>query len=166
MSKEQRRMIVLGSRSSIRYLTVAVAFLGLSLACGGSETIPSGIQVELIDQKPISLRVTLRSRAETRVTFRKYRLPWGNRYSTILVAVTPHGECLNRNFPIDDPSPERVTFEPNESLSGEINLRKHFSGLDNALKKSDIHLYWAYEAPKELNIAKWSGGWILIPQQK
>ena len=156
---------MLGTRGSIRYLIAAVTFLGLSLACGGSETINSDIQVELSNQKPLSLRVTLRSRAETSVTFRKYRLPWENRYSMILVAVTPHGECLDRNLPIDDPSPERVTLEPNESLSGEINLQKHFGGLSNALKKSEIHLYWAYEAPKELNIARWSGGWILIPQQ-
>ena len=157
---------MLVSISSIRYLIVAVAFVVLPLACGGSETAPSDIQVQLSNQEPISLRVTLRSRAETRATFRKYRLPWGNRYSMILVAVTAHGDCLDRNFPIDDPSPERVTFEPNESLSGEINLRQHFDGLDNALKKSDIHLYWAYDAPKELNIPKWSGGWILIPQRK
>jgi hypothetical protein len=152
--------------SSSRYLVAVAVFLAFSVTTGGSEALPSGIQVELNSQKPLSLRVTLWSRADTSVTFRKYRLPWGNRYSTILVAVTPHGECLDRNFPIDDPSPERVTFEPNESLTGEINLRKHFSGLDDALKKSDIHLYWAYEAPKELNIAQWSGGWILIPQQK
>jgi hypothetical protein len=156
---------VLGSIGSIRYLIAAVVLLSLSLVCGGSETIPSDIQVELSNQKPLTLRVTLRSRAETRVTFRKYLLPWENRYSMILVAVTPHGDCLDRNFPIDDPSPERVTLEPNESLSGEIDLHKHFGGLSKALKKSEIHLYWAYDAPKELNIAHWSGGWILIPQQ-
>jgi hypothetical protein len=166
MSKVQRRITVLASRSSFRYLIAAAGFLALSLSCGGSETISPDVEVKLGNQNPLSLRVTLRSRAETRVTFRKYRLPWGNRYSTILVAVTPHGDCLDRNFQIDDPSPERVTFESNESLSGEINLREHFKGLDNALKKSEIHLYWAYEAPKELNIAQWSGGWILIPQRK
>jgi len=150
-----------------RCLILAVAFLAFSVACGGSETKSSSdIQVQLTNQKPLSLRFTVWSRAATRVAFRKSRLPWGNRYSTILVAVTPHGEYLERNFPIDDPSPEKITIGPNESVSGEINLQNVFGGLDGALKKSDIHVFWAYQAPKELNIAQWSGGWILIPQQE
>jgi hypothetical protein len=35
-----------------------------------------------------------------------------------------------------------------------------------AIKKSDIQLFWAYQAPKELNLPRWSGGWILLPHQK
>jgi hypothetical protein len=84
----------------------------------------------------------------------------------ILIAATPGGQYLSRNFPIDDPSPERVSLEPNGSLSGEVSLRKAFRGLDHALEKSEIHLFWAYEAPEELHIARWSGGWILIPKRK
>jgi hypothetical protein len=41
-----------------------------------------------------------------------------------------------------------------------------FKGLDAALKKSEVHLFWAYEAPKQLNIPHWSGGWVLIPKQQ
>jgi hypothetical protein len=67
---------------------------------------------------------------------------------------------------VEDPTPERVSIEPNESLSGEVNLEKAFAGFDAALRESDIHVFWAYQAPKELNIGRWSGGWILIPQQK
>jgi hypothetical protein len=37
--------------------------------------------------------------------------------------------------------------------------------LDEALKKSEVHLFWFYESPKELNIQHWSGGWVLIPKQ-
>ena len=150
----------------VRYLITVVMFLGCSVSCGGKDAGPPDIQAELSSQKPLSLRLTLCSRAKTPATFRKYRLPWGNRYSTILVAVTPRAEYLERNFPIDDPSPETVTIEPNECLSGEINLQRVFVGLDTALKKTDIQLFWAYEAPDELRIAHWSGGWIPIAQQK
>jgi len=83
----------------------------------------------------------------------------------ILVALTSDRNFITRNIPVDDPSPERVSLEPNESLSGEVSLDKAFSGLDAALKKSDINLFWAYEAPEELHIAHWSGGWLLIPQR-
>jgi hypothetical protein len=84
----------------------------------------------------------------------------------ILVAVKPDKNYLTRNFPVDDPTPERVSIEPNESLSGDVSLEKAFRGFDDALKKSDINLFWAYQPPEELHIGRWSGGWILIPQQK
>ena len=148
-----------------RYWVGTAAFFVLSIACGGAETTSPDIQVELTRQNPPSLHVTIRSRAETRVSFWKWRLPWGNRNTMILVALTSDRNFITRNIPVDDPSPERVSLEPNESLSGEVSLDKAFSGLDAALKKSDINLFWAYEAPEELHIAHWSGGWLLIPQR-
>jgi hypothetical protein len=160
------RVIVVASRNNSRYMFALAAVLVLAVPIGGAEALHSGIQVELDSQKPLSLRVTLTSHAETQVTFPKYRLPWGNRNSMILVAVTPGKDYIVRNFPIDDPSYERVSVEPNESLSGDVSLEKAFTGLEAALKKSEIHLFWAYRAPEELHIARWSGGWILIPRQK
>ena len=82
-----------------------------------------------------------------------------------LVAVTPRENYLKIAYPIDDPSPETVSFEPNEQQSGDINLQMKLIGLDEALKKSEVHLFWFYESPKELNIPHWSGGWVLIPKQ-
>jgi hypothetical protein len=149
-----------------RYLAVATAFLIFSITLGGAETTPSGIRVELGSQNPLTLRVTLRSKAETRITFYKYLLPWGNVNSMMLIAVTPSGQYIDRFFPIDDPSLEQVAFEPKQSMSGEVKLGNYFRGLEVALKKSDIHLFWTYKAPDELNIAQWSGGWVLIPKQK
>lgn len=155
------------SRANLRrYLVAAAAVLVFAVASRETETPPSGIQVVLDSQKPLSLRVTVTSHAEMPVNIVKYRLPWGVTNSMILVAVTPGKEYVVRNFPEEYPSYERVPFGPNESLSGDVSLEKAFTGLDAALKKSDIHLFWAYEAPEELHIAHWSGGWILIPQRK
>jgi hypothetical protein len=144
----------------------AIAFLAFSATSVGNEAMSPDVQVALTSQNPPALHVTIRSCAETRATFFKWRLPWGNRNTMILVALTSDRNYITRNIPIDDPSSERVSMEPNESLSGDVSLDKAFTGFDAALKKSDIHLFWAYEAPKELRIAHWSGGWILIPQQK
>jgi len=155
---------VIASSKLSRYFIALALFLIFPTASGGNEATPQDIQVELNSQIPLSLHMTLWCRAETRVTFAKWRLPWGNRNSMILVAVTPGKEYIVRNFPVDDPSYEKVSLEPNESLSGDVSLQKAFTGLDVALKKSEIHLFWAYEAPKELHIAHWSGGWILIPK--
>ena len=84
----------------------------------------------------------------------------------MLVAVTRGEKYVERNFQEEYPDYRRVTFQPNESLSGDVSLEKGFTGLDAALKKSDVQLFWAYDAPEELNIPLWSGGWILLPQQK
>ena len=155
------------SWSSIRKcLVVAVTLCIFSVPSGGIEDTSPDVKVELSSQKPLSLHVTVRCRAETRVTFDKYLLPWGNIHSMMLIAVTPGERYIKRIYPIDDPTTYRVSMDPNEQQSGDVNLQLRFIGLDAALKKSDIHLFWTYQAPKELNIRRWSGGWILIPQQK
>jgi hypothetical protein len=84
----------------------------------------------------------------------------------ILVAVRPNGEQLEQNAVAGDPSPEEISLNPRETVSGDIDLIEVFKGLAAANKKSDIHLFWAYNAPEGLGIKRWSGGWIFIPQQK
>jgi hypothetical protein len=82
------------------------------------------------------------------------------------VAVTLDEHYVERIRPIDDPPFGQISMEPNEARSGDFNLQMKFIGLDAALKKSPVHLFWAYRAPKELNISEWPGGLIVIPQQK
>jgi hypothetical protein len=78
----------------------------------------------------------------------------------------PDGESLDQNVVAGDPSPEKISLDPNQSLSSDINLVEVFKDLNGAIRKSDIHLFWAYRAPDGLNLPRWSGGWILLPQQK
>ena len=141
-------------------------FLLSSSLRGRTQTKPEGIQVETNHDSPFVMRVELRSGAETRISVYKNRLPWGSANSMILVAVMPDGQTLKKELPVDDPSPEQVTLNPKEAIRGQIDLRKIFRGLDDVLRRSDVQLFWAYEAPEELNIPHWSGGWILLPKQK
>jgi len=83
------------------------------------------------------------------------------------VPVNRDGECIdNKYFAEEYPNYQKVSIDPNGSITGKIDLRWVIPELDEALKKSDVHLFWAYKAPEELHIARWSGGWILIPQRK
>lgn len=150
------------------FLVVAGALLLLFSFCpaGRTDTMSAGILVKTDHDKPLTLKVELRSGAETLLTIYKSRLPWGSAYSMILVAVTPDGQMVKKELPVDDPSPEQISLNPKESVKGEIDLRKIFRGLDAVLRKSDVQLFWAYQAPAELHIPHWSGGWILIPKQK
>jgi hypothetical protein len=156
------------SRANKRYLvTVAMLLLFLlSAGSGAGETMPTGIKVGLNPQKGLWLPVTLQSFAEARITLDKERVPWGSKYSMILVAVTSNGQRLEEYPSFDDPGFEKVSLDPRVSVSGDINLADYFRDLDGVVKKSDVQLFWAYKAPDELHIPHWSGGWILIPQQK
>lgn len=145
--------------------SLIAAFLVLALSSARTQTLQQGIKVEL-DQQHLELHVTVSSRAPSVVTFGKWQLPWGNANSMILVAVTGNKAYIERNLLIDDPTSEEVSIKQNESLSGDVSLEKAFTGLVAALKQSDVHLFWAYEAPGELHIPRWSGGWILIPKKK
>ena len=60
------------------------------------------------------------------------------------VAVTPDEHFIERIWPIDDPIFEKISMEPNEVLSGDVNLQMKFIGLDKAVKKSSVRLFWAY----------------------
>jgi hypothetical protein len=82
------------------------------------------------------------------------------------VAVTLDEHYVERVWPVDDPLFEKISMEPNETRSGDFNLQMKFIGLDTAVKKSSVRLFWAYHAPKELNISEWPGGLIVIPQNK
>jgi hypothetical protein len=149
-----------------RYLATVLSLLLLWVPVGGSEDWSSAVKVELVKEKPLWLHVTLRCHSKTRVTFSKYQLPWGNYNSMEFVAVTPDEHYVERIWPTDDPTFEQISTQPNESRSGDVDLRMKFIGLDAVLKKSPVHLFWAYRAPKELNISEWPGGMIIIPQQK
>ncbi len=153
-------------QNSTRCLLAGAGILLLLIfaAPAGGQTTAPGIHVEL-DAAHLSLRVTLQSGAEVPVTFYRSLLPWGNRYSMVLEAVTPNRESLKHYLNIDDPGPDRVTLEPKGTLSGDVDLQRIFVGLDKALKKSDVIVFWAYKAPNGLGVARWSGGWVLIPQQ-
>jgi hypothetical protein len=141
-------------------------FVVLASSSGWGQTDSAGVQVKMNPQNPWSLRVTLRSSAKNRVTFFKNFLPWGNRYSMVLVAVTSSGRYVDRFFPEDEPSMEEVSLGPGESVTGDVDLHDVFTGLDDVLRETDVQLFWAYKAPEGLGIPRWSGGWILIPQHK
>lgn len=137
---------------------LALIFLVLTSLTALGQGEPVGIQVTMNPDNPWLLRVTLRSFARDRITFYKHLLPWGNRYSMILVAVTSSGRSIDRVFPEDEPSSKEVSLGPGESLTGDVDLHDVFRGMDTALKKGDVHLFWAYQAPDGLGIPRWSGG--------
>jgi hypothetical protein len=84
----------------------------------------------------------------------------------VFVAVRLNGEPIEMELPVEDPVAEKVSIAPGESLKGDIDLTRVIHDVNHVRKQSDLHLFWAYESPKELHISHWSGGWVFIPREK
>lgn len=130
------------------------------------KSLSPGIRVELDPKRPLSLRVTLQSASHNTETIERSRLPWAWRYAMVFVAVREHGQPLEMELPVEDPVTTKIVVHPGETLTGDINLNAVIRDVGEVNKQSNVHLFWAYESPKELDIPHWSGGWILIPQHK
>lgn len=150
----------------MRAILIALLLLAAFPNAGFAQKTPEpGIEVALNDQDPLRLRVTLTSGAARTVTLYRSDLPWGNRYSMVFAAMKPNGEALELELPVDDPGPTKVSVQPKQPLTGEIDLRYVLRDA-SAVKKSDVLLFWAYRAPAELQIPRWLGGLVVIHQQK
>jgi hypothetical protein len=80
-------------------ISIAILAALLVVACSsgprGNKTMPPGIHVELDPDKPLTLKVAVRSGSLLPATFDKNRLPWATSYSMILVAARqPDGRVL------------------------------------------------------------------------
>ena len=145
---------------------VLILVLFVLTSSGQKKTEQEGIQVRVGSLQPLRLQITLRSDADKRVVINKGQLPWATRYSMVLVATNSDSEPLEKVLPVEDPAWKQISVQPGQALTGTLDLDGIFKGLDEARKKSDVHLFWAYQAPPELNIGRWSGGWILLPRSK
>ena len=75
-----------------------------------------------------------------------------------LVPVDSVGACIGNKYVREEyPDYRKVTIEPNGSLTGEIDLRREIPELDEALKKSEVHLFWFYRPPETTRgVAHWA----------
>jgi hypothetical protein len=150
----------------MRPIPIALLLLASLSTLGFAQRTPKpGIEVALSPEKRLHLQVTLVSGAATTVTFYRSELPWGNRYSMVFAAVRPNGEPVDLIFPVDDPGPMKISVKPSEVLTGDVDLQYIIRDL-NAVKKSDILLFWAYKSPDTLRIPRWFSGMVLIPREK
>lgn len=82
----------------------------------------------------------------------------------VFAATRPNEEPVELLLPVSDPGLAEMSVKPGEILTGDIDLRYVID--PNALKKLDVLLFWAYKAPAALHIPRWSGGLVVIPQQR
>lgn len=115
------------------------------------------------------LDIEMKLKLRDAVSLYKAALPWGSRYSMIIIAakLNASAEQLEQRLFIDDPGPTIITIKPGELLSGKISLRKRFPSIYDAAKKNDLIIFWSYGL-KDINNASLGrvGGWLILPQTK
>jgi hypothetical protein len=111
-----------------------------------------------------SLVITLTNGSSKPLTLYRYGLPWGGRYSMIVVAVKTDapGTPLETTFPIDDPGPGTLAIQPGETLTGQISLVDRFPEFLRALCARDLVVFWTWQAePVDAVALARQGGWVL-----
>jgi hypothetical protein len=83
----------------------------------------------------------------------------------VFAAARPNEEPVELMLPVSDPGLSEMSVKPGETLAGDVDLRNVIRDL-SVLKKSDVLLFWAYKAPAALHLPSWTGGLVVIPQQK
>lgn len=93
-----------------------------------------------------SIEYRISNTSAVAITIYQADLPWGNRYSTLLLLARPgkRGSIIEPVQAIDVPRPELLVLEPNQVIAGKIDLSRHYPNLVVERQKSDLLLFWSY----------------------
>jgi hypothetical protein len=112
-----------------------------------------------------ALAFRLENRSQKSLSLREPDLPWGNRYSVIVLAVDRKtGDPLKGVSPIDDSFVYPVVeIAPGKALVGYVDLPEHIDGLTRTLATRDVILFWYYQARGKDNDSLGEyGGWLTL----
>jgi hypothetical protein len=144
-----------GLSDGLGILVVWVACLSVPSAIGGTLTI-SVLPTEVSH----CLRITVTNQANTNVEIPLADLPWGDRYSLMVVGLPATREAtpLGLTRIISIPLAGDAVLKPKEGLSAEIDLRHYVEGFDPASRRSAMHVFWAWvSAPSDATDSRPAG---------
>ena len=148
-----------------------VLSLGLApIASEAEQAIPVQLTVTQIGEQA-RLKVSVTNQSKNDLTLYKSELPWGNRYSMIVVAVSLGGnnEVVSIVGLIDDPGPGTTVIHSGETISGEIDLARRFPQQWPGVSDKPLLVFWSYQlATSDERKSLRLGGWLelKVPKQK
>jgi hypothetical protein len=146
-------------------------------------TVLACVSAEAADPAPVSVEVTARRWARDSLEFslvlKKPKrvdvpldaLPWGAFPNLQIVAVTTDARGA---APLPRPSPSRgpgesplTTLVAGQRLRGRVPLNEYVEGLAEALRDSEVLVFWSYrlDVPGDRHSNR-TGGWVDLPKQQ
>ncbi len=115
------------------------------------------------------LQFDLRYTGETPLVLYEGSLPWKNPRDLLLLACTLNAantRLVSSEVPVQDMPPTPLTLNPGDTLSGSLNLSARLPGLGEALRGSDVVLFWSHEmkSVEKQPLQRLNGG-AVIPRQ-
>ena len=150
-------------------ICLLVLSLGLaSIASGAEQSIPLQLTVTQIGQQA-RLKVSVTNESKHYLTLYKSELPWGNRYSMIVVPVSLAGnnEVVSSVGLIDDPAPGTTVIHSGETISGEVDLARRFPEQWPEVSGKPLLVFWSYQfATSDERKSKRLAGWLELKVPK
>ena len=133
---------------AVRSLFLAALLVGQAAV---SSAASPGVQLTVSQStgNPLLLDVTLKNGTDRAIEFANARLPWGDRYSMVVVGLNPAVQWHPLRA-VEEPSAlilGTVLIEPGQSLAGQINLTEYVDGIAKHLSASDVTVLWRYDLP-------------------
>lgn len=127
------------------------------------------VAVEATGTPARKLEMRLTNQSPEPITVFRHSLPWSSAYSALVVAVKTDavGTVLDRSTPVDDPVAGTLTIQPDETLTGQIDLERRFPSLSDVLKERDVIVFWSHQLQTvDGDPLPRTGGWALLPMQR
>lgn len=152
-------------------ICLLVLSLGLApITSEAEQAIPVQLTVSQIGEQA-RLKVSVTNESNGDLTLYKSGLPWGNRYSMIVVPVSLAGnnEVVSSVGLIDDPGPGATVIRAGETVSGEIDLARRFHEQWAEVSGKPLLVFWSYQLEtSDERKSKRLGGWLelKVPKEK
>jgi len=153
--------------------TVGVLLMGywltaIAIGAQGNSEVPIDVKAEIRREgkSNIILYTTLKNSSSNSITLWNVDLPWGH-FRNMIVVVVPLSQPtpLKEWFSPSNPIWEEVTLKSGESTSGEVRLSHKFPNLGRALSRTNVLLFWSYQANTvDEKVLVRQGGQLIIPK--
>jgi hypothetical protein len=151
-------------------LVVLLVFIGFSATGAPSDPNPSDLGLTATPTRAPdgtwSLQFELQYTGDRPLTLSERSLPWKSSRDLLLVATVLNStrtRLAEFDPPAQAPAPALLTLNPGDALAGSVNLSGRFPVLAEALRESDVVIFWSHQvrSAERPSLARLNGGVVL-----
>lgn len=143
---------------------ILFGFVFVAPCISGSEAPTLSVVGKIVLDRGPFLELGVTNNAAAVVQVFAAQLPWVGP-SRVTLAITPEGGDALRRVAIPEgyPVPQVVSLRPGETIRGRINLSTQIVGIEKALSRGRLIVFWHYVArnTKRVELGEF-GGWAAI----